>query len=59
MARAEMRAMMRHHLKLTPDEAVTRLTGRWSADARAFDAVEVQAGHMADMLSAGIIRRFR
>lgn len=56
--RAEMRAMMRHHLKLTTDEAVARLTGRWSADVRAFDAVQVQARNMADMLSARIIQQF-
>jgi hypothetical protein len=53
-----MRSMMRHHLKLTADEAVARLTGDWSADVRAFDKVHVQALHMADMLSAGIVSQF-
>jgi hypothetical protein len=61
--RAEMRSMMRHHLKLTTDEAVARLTGDWRGDVRAYGRVHIQALHMADMLSAGIIdqfpRRFR
>jgi hypothetical protein len=56
--RAEMRQMMRGHLKLTTDEAVARLTRNWSADVRAFDLVHRQALHMADMLSAGIISQF-
>lgn len=56
--RAEMRSMMRHHLKLTTDEAVARLTGAWKADVRAYDGVHVQALHMADMLSDGIISQF-
>jgi hypothetical protein len=56
--RVEMRQMMRGHLKLTTDEAVARLTGKWAADVRAFDRVHTQALLMADMLSAGIIRQF-
>jgi hypothetical protein len=56
--RAEMRRMMREHLKLTTDEAVARLTGDASADVKAFDRVHAQALGMADMLSAGIIDQF-
>ena len=56
--RSEMRQMMRDHLRFTTDEAVARLTGKWSADIRAFDAVHVQALHMADMLSDGIVSQF-
>ena len=56
--RAEMRRMMRHHLKLTTDEAVARLTGEWSADVRAYGKVQNQILDMADMLSAGIISQF-
>lgn len=56
--RAEMRRMMGTHLRLTTDEAVARITGAWAADVRAYDAVHVQALHMADMLSAGIVSAF-
>ncbi len=56
--RAEMRRMMRHHLKLTTDEAVARLTGDWSADVRAYGKIQAQILDMADMLSAGIISQF-
>jgi hypothetical protein len=56
--RAEMRGMMRHHLKLTTDEAVARLTGEWSADVRAYGKIQAQILDMADMLSAGIISQF-
>ena len=54
----EMKAMMREHLKLTTNEAVARLTGNWSADVAAYDAVHRQALHMADMLSTGIVQQF-
>ena len=56
--RAEMRQMMRGHLKLTTDEAVARLTGNHNADVRAFDKVHAQALMMADMLSVGIVSQF-
>lgn len=55
---AEMKAMMRGHLDLTLDEASARLKGDWPADIAAYDAVRRQILHMADMLSAGIIRQF-
>jgi hypothetical protein len=56
--RAEMKAMMRDHLGLTLEEATARLQGRWEADVAAYDRIHRQILHMADMLSAGIIRQF-
>ena len=53
----EMRKMMRDHLNLTTEEVVARLQGNWAADIAAFDKVHEQILHMADMLSAGIVKQ--
>jgi hypothetical protein len=55
---AEMRAMMRSHLRLTTDEVVARLTQKWAADVKAYDRIHVQILHMADMLSDGLVAQF-
>jgi hypothetical protein len=54
---AEMRKMMRDHLNLTTEEVVARLQGNWAADIAAFDKVHQQILHMADMLTAGIVKQ--
>jgi hypothetical protein len=54
----EMKAMLRNHLRLTVAEAVARLQKRWRADVADYDAIHVQALHMADMLAAGIVAQF-
>jgi hypothetical protein len=54
---AEMRKMMRDHLNMTTEEVVARLQGNWAADIAAFDKVHEQILHMADMLTAGIIKQ--
>jgi hypothetical protein len=56
--RAEMRSMMKEHLDLTLKEAVDRLTGRFDADVRDYDAVHRAILEMADMLSDGIVAQF-
>jgi hypothetical protein len=52
------KAMMRDHLRLTTNEVVARLQRNWAADVRAYDRIHVQALHMADMLSAGLVSQF-
>lgn len=53
----EMRKMMRDHLNLTTEEVVARLQKNWAADIAAFDKVDEQILHMADMLTAGIVKQ--
>jgi len=54
----ELKSMLHRHLKVTTDEVVARLTKNWAADVRAYDAIHVQALHMADMLADGIVAQF-
>jgi hypothetical protein len=49
--------MMHDHLNLTTNEAQARLKGVWAADIAAYDKVQEQILHMADMLSAGIVNQ--
>jgi hypothetical protein len=53
-----MQAMMHDHLRLTTNEVVARLTQDWAADVRAYDRIERQILHMADMLSDGLVGQF-
>lgn len=53
-----MKTMLRNHLRLTTNEVVARLQGKWAADVRAYDPIHVQALHMADMLSKGLVNQF-
>jgi hypothetical protein len=53
-----MRSMMHRHLKLTTDEAVAELSGKYGASVAAYDQVEQEILGMADMLSTGIIHQF-
>ena len=54
----ETKAMFREHLRLTTQEAVARLQGKWAADVRAYDKIHLQILVMADMLSSGLIKQF-
>ena len=55
---APLTAMLHEHLRLTTNEVVARLTRNWSADVRAYDRIHLQALHMADMLSGGLVKQF-
>jgi hypothetical protein len=53
-----MRRMMKGHLDQTVSEAVNRLSGRYDADVRDYDAIHDHILMMADTLSKGIIKQF-
>jgi hypothetical protein len=55
---AALRKMMHRHLKLTTNEAVAELTGKFGASVQSYDMVEHEILGMADMLSTGIIAQF-
>jgi len=56
--RGAVRAMLTMHLRLTTEEVVARLQGRWAADVAAYDRIHRHALGMADTLSAGIVAQF-
>jgi hypothetical protein len=53
-----MRAELRMHLKLTTDEAVARLQGKWAADVAAYDRIHAHALHLSDLLAEGLVKQF-
>ncbi len=55
---AVMKAELRTHLKLTTDEVVARVQGKWAADVDAYDRIHHHALHLADLLSGGLIAQF-
>ena len=46
------------HLKLTKDEAVARLTGKWDDDVTAFDDIFTEIMTVSDTLADGIVSQF-
>jgi hypothetical protein len=51
-------SMMDEHLKLTTQEAVAELGGRFAAAAAAYDRIEDEILMMASALAAGIVQQF-
>jgi hypothetical protein len=56
--RTAIASMLREHLRLTTDEVVARLQGRWAADVAAYDRIHEHALMMADAFSAGLVAQF-
>lgn len=46
------------HLKLTKDEAVARMEGKWEADVEAFDQILTEILTLSDVLAEGIVKQF-
>lgn len=46
------------HLKMTKDEAVFRLSGRYAEDIKIYDSIEAEALQMADYMTRGILQQF-
>ncbi|MBH5320479.1 acetylglutamate kinase [Paenibacillus sp. GSMTC-2017] len=57
-SRAEWKEMLDEHLKLTAEEATTRLAGNYDKNIALSDEIEIQALHMADMMMDGIVAQF-
>jgi hypothetical protein len=55
---AATRKMMETHLKLTTNEAVAHLQGKWRADIAAYDKVRAEILMMAHTLADGIVAQF-
>ena len=53
-----MKAEMHMHLKLTTEEAVAHLQGKWTADVAAYDKVHRHILHMSDLIAGGIVAQF-
>jgi hypothetical protein len=55
---ATMKAEMHMHLRLTTEEAVAHLQGKWRADVAAYDEVHRHILHMSDLIADGIVAQF-
>ena len=54
----ETRNMLYEHLRLTTEEVNARLNQNYSADIKAYDAVQAEALKMAEFFTNGIVRQF-
>ena len=56
--KADLQNMLNEHLTLTAQEAKMRLEKDWTDDIETFDRIFEQSMHMADALTAGIVKQF-
>jgi hypothetical protein len=56
--KADVLDLLSVHLKLTKDEAVARLTGKWDDDVVAFDDIFTEILTVSDTLAEGIMSQF-
>lgn len=56
---ADWQAMLYEHLRMTENEAVQQLTGRFADSIAQYDAIQNQALEMADVMAQGVIMQFR
>jgi len=56
---ADWQAMLFEHLRMTENEAVQQLNGRYADSIAQYDAIQNQALEMADVMAQGVIRQFR
>ncbi len=54
----QFRPLFYDHLKMTEEEAVYRLNGKYSSDIAIFDTIESHALQMADFMAYGILNQF-
>jgi hypothetical protein len=54
----QFRSLFYDHLKMTEEEAVYRLNGKYASDIAIFDSIEAQALQMADFMAFGILNQF-
>lgn len=54
----QFRSLLYDHLKMTEEEAVYRLNGKYSSDIALFDSIQTQAFQMADFMAYGILNQF-
>lgn len=58
-SRRRWRSMLYDHLKLTEEEAATRIEGNYQDNVKIYDTIEKEALDMADYMHSGIVRQFR
>lgn len=54
----QFRSLFYEHLRMTEEEAVYRINGKYGSDIIIFDSIETQALQIADFMAYGILNQF-